>query len=304
MPSERPPFDPEVASNFPPSVIDGTISKSQPTDAAARLAAIRAVTDQMGEADKKRLYADPLLEVEETTIPGPRGEIEVTLIKPKGYQASATDKRPAIYFIHPGGMIVGDAYFNVTVPMPWIKEFGAITAIADKYGFDPDRLILAGSSAGGGLAASVALKARDQGFPKISAQLLIYPMLDDRGITVSHRQYFHHGSYTGDSDEFGYTCLLGDRRGTDKVSVYEAPARATDLSNLPPTYIEVGAAEPFRDAVVAYASKLWEHGVQAELMVFAGALHAFDFFAPEASVSKDAVEARAKWLRRFLKQLE
>ncbi|KAH0523969.1 hypothetical protein TsFJ059_008899 [Trichoderma semiorbis] len=330
MSSVRPPFDPEVIKNLPPVMIDGTLTDSLPLDAAVRVAAIRQAAVPISSAIKDKIHSDPSLETERVTIPGPRGDIDIVVIKPKG--ASSTDKRPAIYTIHPGGIVIGDEYLNLDLAISWAKEIDGIVATvkyrlapenpglapfedcweglvwfakqADRFGFDPDKLLIGGASAGGGLSAAVALKARDEGFPKLCGQMLVCPMLDDRADTVSHKQYLRHGAYSGESDEFSWTCILGDRRATDKVSVFEAPGRATDLSNLPPTYIDVGSAEPFRDTVVSYASKLWEHGVQAELMVFAGGLHGFDFYAPEASVSKQAAEGRLKWLRRRMDQLK
>ncbi|KAL7948630.1 alpha/beta-hydrolase [Trichoderma barbatum] len=324
----RPPIDPEVIKNFPPGMIDGTFTDSLPRDTAARVAAIREASDPVSKAERDMVHSDPSLEIERVTIPGPRGDIEIVIIQQKG--ASHTDKRPAIYSIHPGGTVIGDEYMSITMAISWMKEINGVLASvryrrapenpglapledcweglvwfakqADRFGFDPDQLIIGGCSAGGGLAAAAAIMARDMGFPKLCAQILVCPMLDDRANTVSHRQYLRHGAYAGDSDEFSWKCLLGDRRATDNVSIFEAAGRATDLSGLPPTYLDVGSAEPFRDSVVAYASKLWEHGVQAELMVFAGGMHGFDFYAPEASVSKQAGEARLQWLRRFMAQ--
>jgi acetyl esterase/lipase len=94
--------------------------------------------------------------------------------------------------------------------------------------------------------------------------------------------------------------VLGERRGTPDVPPYAAPARAEDLSGLPPTYLEAGSAETFRDEVVAYASGIWAAGGDAELHVFPGGFHGFDFLVPAAALSRDARDARLKWLRRTL----
>lgn len=96
--------------------------------------------------------------------------------------------------------------------------------------------------------------------------------------------------------------VLGERRGTKDVSPYEAPARATDLSGLPLTWLEVGSAETFRDEVVAYASKMWEQGGQMELHVWPGGWHSFDLFAPNGAVSKVCHETRLAWMKRMLAQ--
>ncbi|MEW2304485.1 alpha/beta hydrolase fold domain-containing protein [Streptomyces sp. NPDC006655] len=112
---------------------------------------------------------------------------------------------------------------------------------AAELGIGPERLLVVGSSAGGGLAAGTALMARDRAFPTLSHQVLICPMLDDR---------------------FGWTALLGERRGGPDVSPYAAPARAEDLSGLPRTYIDAGSVESFRDEVLVYARRLSEAGVK------------------------------------------
>src|SRR5205823_2536521 len=135
-------------------------------------------------------------------------------------------------------------------------------AHAGELGIDPDRLMIAGGSAGGGLAAGCALLARDRKGPRLCAQMLVYPMIDDRDQTVSSQQIDGVGVWDRATNVMGWVALLGDRRGTDDVSIYAAPARATDLSGLPPAYIECGSAEVFRDEDVAYASAIWAAGGQ------------------------------------------
>jgi len=173
-------------------------------------------------------------------------------------------------------------------------------AHADELGFDPDRMIVAGGSAGGGLAAALALRARDQSGPALLGQMLIYPMLDDRNDTPSAHQMAGLGGWDHSANEFGWTALLGERRGAPDVSPYAAPARADDLSGLPPAFIDVGSAETFRDEDVAYASRIWQAGGRAELHVWPGGFHGFDGIAPHAAVSQAAVAARADWLARLL----
>lgn len=114
------------------------------------------------------------------------------------------------------------------------------------------------------------------------------------------RQYANEGTFSRESCETGWDALLGSRRGGEDVSIYAAPGRATDLSGLPPVYIEVGSAETFRDENVAYSSKLWASGIQAELHVWPGAYHRFQAFAPNAAISKIADETRLAWVKRTL----
>jgi acetyl esterase/lipase len=108
------------------------------------------------------------------------------------------------------------------------------------------------------------------------------------------------GVWDRTSNETGWAALLGEARGGPDVSPYAAPARATDLSNLPPTFLDVGSAETFRDEVVTYASRIWAAGGRAELHVWPGAFHGFDGMVPNARISQEAKAARLRWLRRLL----
>jgi len=170
----------------------------------------------------------------------------------------------------------------------------------EALGIDPERLMIAGTSAGGGLAAGTALLVRDRGGPKLCAQMLICPMLDDRNITVSSKQYMDGRVWNRQKNEMGWGCLLGDKAGGEDVDIYAAPGRAIDLSGLPSTFIDVGSAEVFRDECVAYASRLWASGVQAELHVWPGAFHASDKLVFKAKVSIIAVQTKKAWVCRTL----
>jgi acetyl esterase/lipase len=235
---------------------------------------------------------------------------------------------PGIYHAHGGGMIVGDRFTGIESLIGWIDRYDAVVVTveyrlapefpdpypvedcyaglvwtadhADELGIDLGRLIIAGGSAGGGLAAGTALLARDRSGPALAGQLLMCPMLDDRDNTVSTLQIDGVGVWDRGSNVTGWNALLGDRKGGEGVSIYAAPARASDLSGLPPAYIDCGSAEVFRDEDVAFASALWAAGVQAELHVWAGGFHAFEGFAPHAAVSQAALAARDSWVARIL----
>jgi acetyl esterase/lipase len=191
---------------------------------------------------------------------------------------------------HPDPAPVNDCYAGLV----WTASH------ADDLGFDPSRMAVAGVSAGGGLAAGSVLLARDKGGPRLAAQVLMCPMIDDRNRTVSSRQIEGIGVWDRTSNATGWSALLGDRRGTNSVSVYAAPARSTDLSRLPPAYIDCGSTEVFRDEAVAYASAIWAAGGVADLHVWAGGFHSFDTLAPGASLSAAARNARVQFLRRTL----
>jgi acetyl esterase/lipase len=168
-----------------------------------------------------------------------------------------------------------------------------VAANAQTLGFDPARLAVAGESAGGGLAAAIALLARDRGGPAVARQLLFYPMLDDRNVTPASS-----GPdvllWTYEDNATAWNALLGERLGADDVSHYAAPARATDLAGLPPAYIVVGNLDIFRDESVAFAARLLRAGVPVELHVHAGAPHGFDLVAFSSAVAR---RARADQIR-------
>lgn len=264
---------------------------------------------------------------ENAVIPGPSGapDVEITIVRPVRQLPDA----PGVLSIHGGGQVLGTRFFGTGELIELAEQYGAV-GVAVEYrlspehpgtaagedcyagllwlaenaadlGVDPERILVSGASAGGGLSAAVALMARDRNGPRLAGQLLNCPMLDDRNETVSARQYDGIGAWDRNNNDTAWDAILGSDRFTDAVSPYAAPARATDLSRLPPAYIEVGAAEVFRDESVAYASRIWAAGGQAELHVWSGAYHGFSGFSPDAIVSKAAIDARDSWLRRTLR---
>jgi acetyl esterase/lipase len=265
-------------------------------------------------------------EVSSRLVPGPAGAPDVPLLicRPAGVATPVG----AIYAIHGGGMVLGDNRVGLPGMLGHAERFGlAVVSVeyrlapetphpgpvedcyaglawcashASELGIDPERVIVAGASAGGGLAAAVALMARDRGGPALAGQMLICPMLDDRNDTPSSWQMAGLGNWDRAANEVGWTALLGAARGGPDVSPYAAPARATDLSGLPPAFIDVGSAETFRDEDVAYATRIWQAGGEAELHVWPGGFHGFANMVPQAALSRDAVAAQASWLGRLL----
>jgi acetyl esterase/lipase len=152
-----------------------------------------------------------------------------------------------------------------------------------------------GVSAGGGLAAALALRCRDRGRP-IAFQLLDCPMLDDRQITLSSR-LDRLAVWSRASNSFGWQSYLGDLRGTSHVPADAAPARATELAGLPPAFVSVGSADGFRDEDVDYALRLNQAGVPTELHVYPGAPHGYAM-APDSPVAKQAWRDKTDWLAR------
>jgi acetyl esterase/lipase len=171
---------------------------------------------------------------------------------------------------------------------------------AAEIGVDPERIALYGPSAGGGLVLAVALMSRDRGFPAIRMQMPIYPMIDDRNHTPSSHEVTDIGIWDRDGNLEAWGMYLGEAYGTEHVSHYAAPARATDLSGLPPTFIDVGEVDLFRDEDIDFAARLIQAGVPTELHVHPGAYHAAEVFAPTAALSQRIWAMRVDALRRSL----
>ncbi|RVX66921.1 hypothetical protein B0A52_09045 [Exophiala mesophila] len=170
---------------------------------------------------------------------------------------------------------------------------------ASKFNVDPARIIVMGESAGGGIAAGVALKARDEGLsPPLAKQLLVYPMLDDRNNKLNTAME-PLAFWQVEDNITGWSALLGkDDAGVPDahVSYYAAPARAPSLKGLPPTYIDVGALDYFRDEDLAYAGRLAAENIETEFHLYPGVPHGFEGLAPNASVSLRAATNRLEAL--------
>ena len=155
---------------------------------------------------------------------------------------------------------------------------------ADELGIDPGRLAIGGESAGGGLAAALALVVRDRAEVPVLGQMLVYPMLDDRTCVSDDRREFT-GNLVWDraSNYFGWSSYLGMEPGSDNVPAYAAPARADSLAGLPFTFIAVGQLDLFADENLAYARRLIAEGVLTELHLYPGAFHGFDMLPGTSS---------------------
>ena len=239
-------------------------------------------------------------------------------------RAGAEGLRPGLYSMHGGGYMIGsydmdDAMFDdrcqtldivgVSVeyrlapatPYPgpledcyrglkWTYEN------AEELGIDRDRLGVTGVSAGGGLAAALALLARDRGEVPIAFQLLDCPMIDDRQETYSS-QLGGLPVWSRESNEFGWRSYLGDLYGSGEVPYTAAPARADDLSGLPPAFISVGSVDGFLDEDVDFALRLNRAGVPCELHVYPGACHGYQMVAGSPIVAQSRADI-LDWLAR------
>ena len=254
------------------------------------------------------------VDVREERVPGPDGAPDVRVLV---YTPQRRSGRGAVYDIHGGGFVVGTADIDHAANLTIARELGVLVVSvdyrlapetpypggledcyaglvwtvknADTLGIDPEQVVVMGISAGGGLAAALALLARDRGGPAIAFSYLGVPEIDDRLTTPSMRQFVDTPLWNRPAAERSWDAYLGaGRRGGDDVAVYAAPARATDLSGLPPTYISVMQFDPLRDEGIAYAQALLATGIQVELHLFPGTFHG------SASIAHAQVSLREK----------
>lgn len=322
MNNSHPPFDPELAAVLAaqPHLSISLQPRHIPKLREAQSAPGARLTDAM-------LACSGSVQVEETTIPSSTDGVALPLLVLR--PAQATGMRPALCFFHGGGMVAGDTRTGIEVPLEWVVQLGIVVLsvgyrlapehphpvpVEDCYaalcgvdrqraawGIDSLPLMVAGVSAGGGLAAGVTLLARDRGGPAISDQILMCPMLDDQARFPSSTALLREGVWDARSNQTGWDALLGEARGQAEVPASAAPSRALSLSGLPAAYLDVGAVETFRDEVIDYAARLAQAAVPAELHVWSGAFHGFDVLAPDAAVSRAARAARIDYLRRRLR---
>lgn len=238
----------------------------------------------------------------------------VRLFRPPG----VTEPAPALLWIHGGGYVMGSAKqddrvchgfstrLGITVasveyrlapenpyPTPLEDCYSVLTWLAGLPAVDPSRVAIGGASAGGGLAASLALLARDRGEVAPLFQVLAYPMLDDRSSLTAEKP--HYRLWNTRSNQFGWTAYLGD--ADPQVAV---PARRDDLSGLAPAWIGVGTHDLFHDEDLAYAERLRNASVRCDVEIIPGAFHGFDMVAPELRVSQRFFSSQCEVLRTAL----
>jgi acetyl esterase len=267
------------------------------------------------------------LHIEDRTVPGFEGDpdVAVRVYRPQG--AAVPTRVPGIVMIHGGGFVIGSVEAEHAGAAVMARDTGAVVvsvdyrlapehpypaalhdcyaaltylhAEADALGVDPERVALVGASAGGGLSAATALLARDRGGPAVCFQLLAIPELDDRLETGSMQAFVDSPMWNRPLAEQSWRAYLGPLHGTENVPAYAAPARAQDLSGLPPAYISTAENDPLRDEGIAYAQRLLQAGVSVELHQFPGTFHG-SALVTSAAVSKRAQRESALVLRLAL----
>ena len=240
-------------------------------------------------------------------------EIKVRVYKPT---KEIEGKLPGFLWIHGGGYVLGTAESDdglcvnivnsancvvVSVDYRLAPEHPYPTPIEDCYsalcylvnnaaelGVDTDKIGVGGLSAGGGLTAALTLLTRDRQFPKVHLQFPLYPMIDDSNNTPSANEITDSMIWNQKLNDAGWKMYLGELHGAEDVPVYAAPARATDLSNLPTTYTFIGQLDPFRSETLTYVTKLAEAGVDVEFHLYPGGYHSFEILNPTTSIGQRA----------------
>jgi acetyl esterase/lipase len=287
-------------------------------------AQLRAVLDQMPPPE---LPVD--VAVRDLAVPAPAGapEVAARVYTPTRRGAPL----PALLHIHGGGFVLGDLEVSHAACARTADEVGAVVVAVDyrlapeypfpagvqdcyavlrwmasdaeELGIDRTRIAVGGESAGAGLAAALTLMARDRGGPGLCFQLLEIPELDDRLDTPSMAAYVDTPMWNRPAAELSWKYYLGgsatDLSTVDKPE-YAAPARAVDLSGLPPAYVSVSEFDPLRDEGLAYAQRLLQAGVSVELHCYPGTFHG-SVVAAEAGVTKRMVAETSGALRRALR---
>lgn len=261
-------------------------------------------SDNLAELRSRELPGPPIedcgIDWNERFISGPDTPLKLRIYRPRDAQGSLG----CIYHIHGGGFVGGNVGEVEFLHRPLAAELNCVIvsveyrlapetifpgniedchaglawtfANAGELGIDPSRIGLMGESAGGGLAAALALMARDRGDVPLAFQHLIYPMLDDRTCVREPHRFAGEFIWHLANNRFGWRSLLGQEPGAPEISPYAAPARASDLSGLPPAFIATGALDLFVDEDMDYARRLIGAGVPTELHVWPGAFHGFD----------------------------
>jgi acetyl esterase/lipase len=251
-------------------------------------------------------------------------EVLVRLYRPR----DATSARPALYWIHGGGLVLGNVGMDDLRCADLVEQLGIVVASveyrlapafpyptpledcaaglawlfakAETLAIDATRVAIGGGSAGAGLAAALALRLRDAGGRQPCFQLLRYPMIDDRHVTASSHEVTDGRVWNRSSNMAGWSAYLGTAAGSAEVSPYAAPSRAVDLSGLPPAIVTVGELDLFLDEDIDYAQRLIAAGVSTELHVYPHCIHGSDAMLPEADVVKRWQRDEADALRRAL----
>jgi acetyl esterase/lipase len=273
--------------------------------------------------------ACPNVEMVERFVPGPVGAPAVRTLLYRPIGAGLARPLPALLHLHGGAYVLGRPEMNDTInraradelcsvvlsvdyrkapetphPGPVQDAYAALNWLytnAAELGIDTKRIAVIGESAGGGLAAALALFARDKGGPDLCLQMLIYPMLDDRvGSTDEPHPYAGEYVFRREDCKKAWAHYLGREPGGPATDPHASPARASDLARLPPTFLSVGALDLFVEEGIEYVRRLIRAGVPAELHVYPGSPHGPDLLSP----TKIAQRVRSEYMSALKRGLK
>jgi acetyl esterase len=263
---------------------------------------------------------EDVAEVTDRSVPGPGGEVPVRVYRP----ANAPAPAPCLVYFHGGGWVIGTLDSTDTIcravanragcvvvsvdyrlapehpfPAPLDDCYAALVWVAEhgtELGTDTTRLAVGGDSAGGNLAAAVALRARDENGPALRLQLLVYPVTDHGYDTASYRENGEGRLLTTDMMRWFWDHYLGSSgQGGNPLA---SPLRAADLAGLPPALVLTAEYDPLRDEGEAYAARLAEAGVPVTQTRYAGQIHAFWQMPGTFPAALEAADQAAAELRR------
>lgn len=265
------------------------------------------------------MSSDPDVSIRYFFITAPDG----AMIECRWYEKKESSPCSAVVYAHGGGMIAGD----LDMYDPVVSEYVSLSGVpflsvnyrlapeargnmmaedllsgiswlikhSSEFSVDLNRIAIMGDSGGGGVAAGAAILARDRRI-SLARQILIYPMLDDRNLKPDPLiEPFL--TWTYNSNFTGWSAVLGDDLGTDNVSAISAPARCTNFKGLPPTYIEVGDLDIFRNEDISYAGELARAGIPVEMHIHPGAPHGYDRLAPHSKLARQAMADRIRVIK-------
>lgn len=310
-----PHLDPDLVPMF-----SATPRPTGPLDVDAKRTQMRQIMKMIGGD----IESSPDIVISDLEVPAvhPSRKVLVRVFAPKDRKSSVV-----LAWIHGGGFFSGHHEDEGLIVIPWIREIGCtvvsigyrqppeapfpaapddcfaaldwMASDAAPLGFKPSKLAIGGISAGGCLAAATALRWRDEGRPALCFQLLLIPAFDNKQESASMQQLVDPRIWNRQSGLAAWEMYIGPDFEGD-ISPYAAPARAKDLSGLPPTFMEVAGMDTLRDEAIAYAQRLMIAGVSTELRVYPGAYHASTFFQPKAGVSQRAQRDILEALKRAL----
>ena len=280
---------------------------------------LRSAMEKEFATDEDILGAAPVT-LEHRVATGSRAEsVPLIMVRPIG----ASKAINCIFAIHGGGLVAGghrsgmtslarlavetnstiiSAEYRLAPEHPYpaaiddcVQGLEWVAHNATELGVNADRIVVMGGSAGGGLAAALALRCRDSGGPGIHGLVLIQPMLDDRNESPSSHELENDLFWDRTSNTTAWRAYLG---GTSEVPTYAAPAREERLDGLPPIYLEIGSADLFRDECLHFAAALSHARVPVELHLWPGGFHGFDGY--DVELTREALSVRSSYFRRLL----